>query len=652
MKEYKILSLDIWDTVLRRKCHPDEIKLATARFLYFAYNGAIKEDCRDIQRLLTARIAAERMIANQHQPEYDDEYSIWDVFSAMLRNVLKDPADRGDIVEALYDFELNKEAEMVYLDPSIVDTIAQYSFERLGYISDFYAGTDFIDALLDRAGFPYPVSFKYVSCEHMYNKRSGRLYRKVLEDLGTAPEEQVHIGDNKYSDCEVPNGMGIHAVCYAPAEEHAKRKAREALYSVEAGLDVEAVLSGIYDDKSLESELAPFFSTFVLWILEDCVKRGIKRICYFTREGEFFVRLHEQIEVPGLFPAGTLPKAEVLEVSRISTFAASLRSVTLQEMMRLWNQYSIQSMGAFGKSVAMDEALLTPWLERYGLTPGEMITYPWQDERVQRLFQDEGFIAFFQAHIDSLRQVAEAYFEGKGLTKEGAETVAIVDIGWRGSIQDNICFLYPKRRFVGYYLALEQFLNEQPENSEKYGFLNGLPNYQYLLRIVAPIEMLCNSPNGSTTGYERLPDGRAAAVRKKEAAEDRIYEQYTGAFQERLLKKAEQICRTVSTHSICSWQLREQVYQRFSEVLLTPSRHRELVRAFFQLKHNEEFGVGGFVDKHVRLRLDLMIKAVFSKQGRRALNDYLNSTSWPQGYLVKYHLDPLVDIYDRMLGIR
>lgn len=652
MEHCKIVSLDIWDTVLRRRCHPDEIKLATARFLYLAHYRRLKPGYQDVQRLLEARIGAEREIAGQHQPEYDDEYSIRDVFGTMLRQVLAAPEGVGEIVEALYAFERDKEAAMAYLDPEIVRTIEQYDYEKMGYISDFYAGEDFIDDLLERAGFPLPISFKYVSCDHRLNKRSGRLYQKALAELGVASAEQVHIGDNKYSDVEVPNRMGIRAVHYAPAKEHAKRKAREALFSVEAGHDMGRILGQLYDGTGLETELAPFFTAFALWMLEDCVKRGIRKIYYFTREGEFFIELQRRIERSGLFPAGLLPEAEVLEVSRISTFAASLRSVTLQEMMRLWNQYSVQSMGAFGKSVSMEEGALDPWLARYGLTPDEVITYPWLDERVQRLFQDGAFIAFFQGHIDSLRELAKAYFRDKGLTDQDPETVAIVDIGWRGSIQDNICCLYPDHRFVGYYLALAGFLNEQPANSEKYGYLNGLPNYEYLLGIVAPIEMLCNSPNGSTTGYARQPDGSVRAIRKKEPAEDSIYERYTGGVQRAILDRVGQVCRALDIHSICAGQLREQTYQRFTELLLYPHRHRELANMFFQLKHNEEFGVGGFVDKHVRLRLDLMVRGALSQTGRQVLLEYLNSTSWPQGYLVKYHLDPLVKIFNWRLGMR
>lgn len=652
MKEYEILSLDIWDTVLRRRCHPDEIKLATARYLYFTYFTRIKTDYRDVQRLVSARVAAEKMIAGQHLPEYDDEYSIRDVFSTMLRNVLKAAENIPQIVEDLYMFELNKETEMSYLDPGIVDTIKRQKFKRLGYISDFYAGLDFIDTLLERAGFPYQISFRYVSCDYGLNKRSGRLYQKVLNDLGVEPKEQLHIGDSRYSDFEVPGSMGIDTLYYEPTEECSDRRKRESLYSIEAGSDIKRIVKQFYGDDRLETELAPFFTAFVLWILEDCVKRGIRKIYYFTREGEFFIQLHKVIGDSGLFPASILPQAEILEVSRISTFAASLQSVTLEEMMRLWNQYSNQSMGAFGRSVSIDDSELSPWLERYELDLDEVITYPWMDERVQRLFQDEEFIAFFQLRVDSLRELAKSYFREKGLTDEGTQVCAIVDIGWRGTIQDNICCLYPKRRFVGYYLALEQFLNAQPVNSEKYGYLNGLPNYSYLLRIVAPIEMLCNSPNGSTIGYERMPDGHTVAIRKKDPGEEQIYTRFTKNFQMKLLEKANEICKILNTHSLFAGQIREETYYRFAELLLSPHKHRDLIYAFFQLRHNEEFGIGGYVDKRTQLRLNLLVKAVLSKSGRRELNDFLNSTSWPQGYLVKYHLNPLVSVYNRMIGVR
>ena len=46
VKCYKLLSLDIWDTILRRKCHPDAIKVYTSREFYLYAKDYIKQDKR------------------------------------------------------------------------------------------------------------------------------------------------------------------------------------------------------------------------------------------------------------------------------------------------------------------------------------------------------------------------------------------------------------------------------------------------------------------------------------------------------------------------------------------------------------------------------------------------------------------------------
>ena len=652
MKHYDVISLDIWDTVLRRKCHPDEIKLATARFLYFYCYQELKADCRDVRKLFLLRISAERSIGSRHAAEEDDEYSLRDVFAKVLRDCMMKDEERPELIDQLYQFELGRELEMCYLDPGIVETISQYSFDRLGFISDFYADTGFMEALLKKAGFPLEFSFMYISCEHRLNKRSGRLFEKAVRELGAEPGAMLHIGDNAFSDVSVPRSLGLDVLQYLPKQEQDARKKRESLFTADTGPQIERILPELYIGSDTAGVMTPFYVSYVLWILEDCVKRGIEDVFYFTREGEFFIRIHEAIIRSGLFSGLRVPRATVLEISRVATFAASLREVSLQELMRLWSQYSTQSMSAFAKSVALPEEQLLPWLDRYEIPPDEAIACPWDDERMQALFADGEFISFFEAHIQSLREALSAYMSQKGITHGEGKEIAIVDIGWRGSIQDNLCHLFSEHHFVGYYLALEQFLNPQPKNAEKYGFINGLPNYSYLLWIVAPIEMLSNSPNGSTVGYEVGADGTARAVRKKEPGEDIVYEKYTCAVQEEILRNASSVCSSINTHSLPAEQVRPIVYEGFSRLLLQPSRHRDFVNAFFTLKHNEEFGVGDYVDKHVRFRPELFIGAVFSASGRKLLIDFLSGTTWPQGYLAKFHLTPLIYIYNRLSGIK
>lgn len=648
--ECKCLSLDIWDTVLRRRCHPDEIKLATARFLYLSYFDRLRIDCRDVKKLFTARVAAERAIAAKHAPELDDEYCIKDVFSKMLSDVFSEPVNTESVVEELYYFELEQEKKMSYLDPDIVKVISENRYEKIGYISDFYADHEFLDELLENAGFPFKMDFKYVSCEAGLNKRSGRLFTKVLEELNIPADQLLHIGDNEYSDNSTPQAMGIHTIRFLPKEETEKRRNKENCFSFEAGHKLDIIEKELNLGESTAANLSPLFTNFIVWILEDCAKRNIKKIFYFTREGEFYIDIHKVVQQSGMFPSGSIPEAKIFEISRVSSFAPSIRNVSLEEMMRLWNQYSIQSMKAFAKSLSLNEEEFCRWLTKYGIPLDEVITYPWLDERVKSLFDDDGFRDYFQSEIEVKKALILQYASQKGLNAEAPETIAIVDIGWRGTIQDNLCYLFPNHRIVGYYLALENFLNEQPQNSEKYGFLNSQNNYQLLLRFVSPIEMICNSPNGSTVGYS-LENGVVSAIRKKETAEDKIYQNFTKQLQEQIFEMSKRICEVYDKHALMADEETSHAYSQFFGVIASPVHHRKLVNAFFSLFHNEEFGVGSFVDKRTHLQLWLMIKAVFSKKARRQLKEFLLSTSWPQGYLTKYHLTPLIGTLNQKLGM-
>ena len=73
------------------------------------------------------------------------------------------------------------------------------------------------------------------------------------------------------------------------------------------------------------------------------------------------------------------------------------------------------------------------------------------------------------------------------------------------------------------------------------------------------------------------------------------------------------------------------------------------MKAYFALRHNEEFGVGSYVDRRTRFRPLLMALALVSKQKRKEFKDFLRDTTWPQGYLTKYRLYPLIGMYNRIL---
>lgn len=642
-KSYRLLSLDIWDTILRRKCHPDAIKVYTSREFYLKAREYIKQDKRSLRELTKLRVDVEREIGTEcKETGFDDEYDIKDVFKRWIAYACKEDYPNTDaLVESLYEFELNTELKNIYLDPTIDSTIDSIKHEKLVCISDFYTDKQFLRSLIDSVGMKNKIEEIYSSCDYKVNKRSGRLFEITEKECGVDPTEHIHIGDNGYSDVEVPKRMGIEAIHYLPDEEHNKRKDREAEFISE----IRSPLKYRGFPLSSDRDISLFFYGFIADMMESCIEKNIKKIYFFTREGEFYKEIFDVISK--FYDENTVPKSYILEVSRLSTFVASLREFTLDEMMRLWNQYSIQSMAAMFKSLAMDIGNVKVFLDRYSINPNEVLTYPWTLEPVQKLFADQEFKLFMEEHIASKKKQLLDYCKNKDLTEDTDEEIAIVDIGWRGTIQDNLCYLFNKAMIHGYYVGLIQFLNKQPENSRKYGYLDKCSFARALLTISTPFEMICNSPNGSTVGYEKNADGITVAIRNNEKSEDDIFFAYTKKLQEKVLTDCAALGKYSYDNFIVSEDIRCDAYESLKRFIYYPER--STVSSYFNLTHNEEFGVGTYVDKRTVFRPVLMFLAVFSRKKRQEFKDFLRNTTWPQGYLTKYRLYPLIKIYNNIL---
>ncbi|MBP3899222.1 hypothetical protein J6D24_00220 [Candidatus Saccharibacteria bacterium] len=362
---------------------------------------------------------------------------------------------------------------------------------------------------------------------------------------------------------------------------------------------------------------ATTFYNFAKWIKERCQKEKIKKVYFFTREGEFFKELFDLVNDGDI-------KADVLEVSRLATLCPSIRAVTTDECMRFWNQYSTQSMRAFCTTMALEASELAPLFSKYHISLSEEIIYPWQDSRIKALFNDQEFVSYVESQISKKQKTILEYFAAHGL-KNTKEKIAIVDIGWRGTIQDNVCYLLDKTHIIGYYFGLENFLNVQPENSEKYGFINRFKGCQKIINKVTPLEMICNSPNGSTVGYTSDPE--VSAIRKNDPKEDQSFYSCTKYIQQGIIQE-------ISTnHSIPTDDL--AVFNNVVDLVFEPNKY--IAKTYFKLKHNEEFGTGDFALQKRSFHYEWALMGVISGKHRAMFIQNILNSSWPQGLLAVNH---------------
>jgi FMN phosphatase YigB (HAD superfamily) len=501
MSDQIIASYDIWDTVIRRRCHPDTVKVHVARVLMLLAGDCIKPHLRDPWVLFHFRQLAERSIGREAQNRgLDDEYSIEHVLQRWIDTVTDRSANLpNSIVESLLREEIDQEKAVIYKDPNIEEQFRLDGSERRVFVSDFYMGKPHLVELLESVGLAHCFDEGYVSCDVGLNKRSGRLFGHVLETEGVATGQVNHWGDNHHSDVNMPRSIGIKSHHYVPEAEHAARVSREQRFH-----DREAVLRGLMrsegskgdDVQAIASRCAPLFIGFLLFVQEQIVRQGLERVYFFTREGEFFLRIYETLRAQSPF-VGRLPKGELLEVSRIATFGPSVQELTATEMMRVWNLYSTQSPRAMLKTLDLPIDTFGHFFIDRGMELDTPIQYPWQDGRMIALFENKEFRSQAEDVLKSRREMFLTYCAQRGLDSS-VRRCAVVDIGWRGTIQDNVACMMPRTHFSGFYLGLSRVLNTQPANTSKHAFgpdLNVLENKaaRDLLEFVAPIEMLTNS---------------------------------------------------------------------------------------------------------------------------------------------------------------
>ncbi|MFO0835088.1 MAG: hypothetical protein U0638_08970 [Phycisphaerales bacterium] len=665
-----LVTTDIWDTILRRRCHPDEVKLATARFLWLWRNADLRPAFNSPRVLMEARVRAEHDIAMANRARgLDDEYRIEEVMERWAGEVLRTetmPHGPAEAAAELVAFEFERECEVCYADGMLPRVLADLKADRVVALSDFYMGAPLMQRLLSVRAPDVKLSDVVVSCDPYLNKRSGRLFRQLHQELAGVPSAHVHVGDNPHSDVAAAASLGVRAVHFINPREESLRAAHNARFRdrLERGSVDVASLSRELEDRftppdlfnareralySLGVRLAPFFAGFILAAMEEAWKRGVATIHYCTREGEFFAAIHRAMA--GACPDGRLlglavPAECVIEVSRLATFFPSLREVTPSEFMRVWNLYSTQSIGQLLATLGVERFAAEPLLARHGIDPTTPIKYPWQDPRAVALLADPMFVRLLERQRNRRRDLLLRYLESRGISR-GDRAHVLVDIGWRGTIQDNLAYILPGTHLAGVYLGMQRPLNEQPANTSKLAFGPDMrrdePLTASLLSDVAVIEMLCNAPGGSVIGYSKV-NGRPVAIRESNPDEDAVHETHTRFFQAGVLDAIPHVARWVALRGACASEMRAAALELIREALTHPAR--EVADAFFSLRHNETFGVGGFHDLRASLPSSLLRDALQSNSGWLRLKEHAQRSRWPQGFFVHFGLPDLLSRYN------
>jgi predicted HAD superfamily hydrolase len=545
--------------------------LATALHVFLGLDLRFKQQYQDHWAIYQARIDAERRLAvAARDAGHDDEYEIVNVMKYWLEAILVESFSEC-LSEQLADYELTVESQRSFKDPDIEDFLKQYSAETTIFLSDFYMTSSMLMRLLDRKGLNHIVQDGVSSCDVGVNKRSGALFKYIHETYGIYPHEHVHIGDNPWSDVESPKQAGVEGVSYVPNQSHSARLERENLFTSRETLfqrirelGSEALKERVHMMQATEAaafsfgvEAAPLFIGFSLFIAEQAISQGLDSIYFFSREGEFFRRVFKQIFQKHALFGHRLPIHVDLEVSRLSTFAASMNDVSVDELSRIWRLYRSQKVDGLFTTLGLQCSSFTKLLNEVGLQPTDVIDCPEKNEALATLFRAPAFYAAVKSSIENQRGLLNEYLIEKDVAQN--KKIGVVDIGWRGTIQDNLACVLPETSIHGMYLGLRRFINPQPSNVTKCAYVADESrdvDVGRLFEAFAVLEMLCSSNKGSVEKYERI-NGKVVPYRKSLAEEEYFYNEFIIHFQDGVVLAAEIWAPYLERYVVTSSELRE-----------------------------------------------------------------------------------------------
>jgi FMN phosphatase YigB (HAD superfamily) len=507
--ELRAMSVDVFDTLLfRRVTDPvDAFELVGERLLA---QGALTAGTTPGVFARVRRAAEERARERRAQAGDGPEVTLAEIHALLPRALFT--GDPGAALEA----ERAVESELLVPDLDVAALLEAASAAGLPLVavSDTYFSERDLRLFIARGPLAgLRLDRVFASSDHGTGKATG-LFSVVLEQLGIAPGELLHVGDNHESDVAAPRRLGIDAVYFekrTPALARIVERERLHLPPAPAPDGGTAALRGkVLHRADAEDQpagqrpfwefgaatLGPAFAGFGDWVREQATELGVSRVFCLMREGELLSQL--------VNAAGETPIAEPVWLSRHVTARASIREGTVQELEALFSRRDMPTVREFVASLGVSLEELPAFasaadrrIDDRGLG----------DEVVDAVVFDPELRARVVARSGELRRRLLRYVESR--LPPGERRLALVDLGWGGTIQATVEALLRESGVecatAGLYLITNHVaLDRSLEGLEVRGFLGDYGVPETAIRAIGRspelLEQVCMPDCGTQVG--------------------------------------------------------------------------------------------------------------------------------------------------------
>lgn len=433
IEKYEYISFDVFGTLVQRDVN--EVDIFTIISREYKLDNFVEE-----------RMAAEKKAA-----EKNPYYSIDDIYAEFSNKYIDDLIS----IENIMQLEIVQPSK---IGKKVFEYAVKHN-KKILIISDMYLKKDIIIKLLYKCGYSNICeNFIFVSCEEKASKRDGSIYDKVINLLGIKKEKILHIGDAWRSDFINPRRFGIRSVHFA---ENVYKGQYNGMYKYKNNKQNKMLNRFIYNHESTNKDnglfgyecIGPLLYGFIKWLQKNSIEK-YDSILFLAREGKIFLDAYQCIEKND--------KQQYLLVSRKSLVQTLLWKRTLIEkieMLPLPEYFTLNTL-----------------FDYLGVEEPENLRKEF-DGKIQKsdLKKQKAIWRELEAKEELINQFSkEQYQLFIELLPKDIDNVAIVDIGWKGTMQHYLTEIFKDINLTnvhGFYLGVSGEGLKDFSKEEKSGYL-------------------------------------------------------------------------------------------------------------------------------------------------------------------------------------
>ncbi|MFT5726934.1 MAG: HAD superfamily hydrolase (TIGR01549 family) [Desulforhopalus sp.] len=615
----KAICFDFFDTLVYRTVAPEHSKKIAAKQLSLLLNGISGETLCGMRRELEKKLCQENI-----KQGLDPEFKLPDLGTRLHQLLLmmhEEPhvfIEEQTFVKYYCNIEIavEKSIQRPYVEMRELLSWLQEQAISLCLVSDFYIPQSYFEGLLAHHGMKEFFSEIFISADYGISKGSGKIYSEVCQKLSCSPADVWMIGDNHHADSFMAEKAGLVSFLVDVSEKKDFYENWQAEQDNKGKISLEAIEEC---ERIIANSNAQFFpemsSTLFLFtknLFDHLWQKQVKDVFFCSKEGEFLKKLFEvyQDKIFG----GQIITCHYLLVSRKATFICSLKSLEHEDFSRLFEHYRDLTLEEFVLSLNFSHAQVESLKSDLGCNWTIRIQNLKEHEDFKSLCSLPLFREMYEQYREEQRSNFLVYIDSFGVDI-AADGLHTVDVGWKGSIQNNIYYALGEEISVcGCFLGLLS-PSEVGEKNQKNGLVfcdsPSLTPYIHVYNNNRSLfEMMLGASHGSADGYftekqydtvqaqrnstiRQWTDGdNPVAVTVLDLPEERhLFDQDIAPLQAAFMDVFQQLTEVFIVQD-CPPPSLEWFARRHARMLFKPTKRE--VDFFARLYHLENFGLFEF----------------------------------------------------------